>query len=168
MSLTSRIQALTAYANGVTGASDTTLANAVTTLANGYGGQLPSVISKIDGGSFTLTSDTALSSKWIEHSLDAIPIFFIIWADDLLSGTESIRYLSSCEFIQFDVTDSNDNNYIAFPTASMLYNGALSSVSNARVTTSILSQYATQTNFRFNNPVIYFKANVTYKWIACA
>jgi len=38
MSLTSRIQALTAYANEVTGASDTTLSDAVATLAEGYGG----------------------------------------------------------------------------------------------------------------------------------
>lgn len=38
MSLTSRIQALTAYANEVTGESDTTLADAVATLASGYGG----------------------------------------------------------------------------------------------------------------------------------
>lgn len=37
MSLTSRIQALIAYANEVTGASDTTLADAVATLAEGYG-----------------------------------------------------------------------------------------------------------------------------------
>ena len=37
MSLTSRIQALTAYANEVTGESDTTLANAVASLAQGYG-----------------------------------------------------------------------------------------------------------------------------------
>lgn len=37
MSLTSRIQALTAYANEVTGESDTTLADAVASLAEGYG-----------------------------------------------------------------------------------------------------------------------------------
>lgn len=37
MSLTSRIQALTTYANEVTGESDTTLSDAVATLAEGYG-----------------------------------------------------------------------------------------------------------------------------------
>jgi len=37
MSLTSRIQALTAYANEVTGKSDTTLSDAVASLADGYG-----------------------------------------------------------------------------------------------------------------------------------
>lgn len=37
MSLTSRIEALTAYANEVTGESDTTLSDAVATLAGGYG-----------------------------------------------------------------------------------------------------------------------------------
>lgn len=38
MSLTSRIQALTAYANEVTGKSDSTLSDAVASLADGYGG----------------------------------------------------------------------------------------------------------------------------------
>ena len=36
--LTDAIEALTSYANSVTGASDTTLSDAVATLANGYGG----------------------------------------------------------------------------------------------------------------------------------
>lgn len=36
--LTSKIEALTAYANGVTGESDTTLSDAVASLADGYGG----------------------------------------------------------------------------------------------------------------------------------
>ena len=40
MGLTERIQALTTYANGVTGQSDTTLADAVETLANGYMGDV--------------------------------------------------------------------------------------------------------------------------------
>jgi len=39
MSLTERIQALTTYANEVTGKSDTTLSDAVASLADGYGGE---------------------------------------------------------------------------------------------------------------------------------
>lgn len=37
--LTDAINALTTYANGITGASDTTLSDAVRTLADGYGGE---------------------------------------------------------------------------------------------------------------------------------
>ena len=37
--LTSKIEALTAYANEITGKSDTTLSDAVASLANGYGGE---------------------------------------------------------------------------------------------------------------------------------
>lgn len=51
MSLTSRIQALTTYANGVTGESDTTLSDAVATLAEGYGSggySLASIASKTE------------------------------------------------------------------------------------------------------------------------
>lgn len=40
MSLTERIQSLTTYANGITGHTDTTLADAVETLANGYMGDV--------------------------------------------------------------------------------------------------------------------------------
>ena len=35
--LTSKIEALTTYANGITGKNDTTLSDAVASLANGYG-----------------------------------------------------------------------------------------------------------------------------------
>ena len=169
MSLTSRIQALTAYANEVTGASDTTLADAVASLANGYGGgSLPSVISKIDGGSFTPTSDTVLSDKRITHSLGVAPKGFMVWTDDALSGTESVRYLVRTEFAKFDVTDSNNTECLGIPTLAVFYSGALSFISNVRVTESNLSQYVTTTDFGYNNPVVYFKANVTYKWIAWA
>ena len=37
--LTPKIEALTAYANGITGKNDTTLSDAVASLANGYGGE---------------------------------------------------------------------------------------------------------------------------------
>ncbi len=171
MSLTSRIQALTTYANEVTGASDTTLSDAVATLAEGYGqggGSLPSVISKIDGGSFTLTSDTALSNKQIEHSLGTVPKGFAIWTNDALSGTESIRYAVRIEFMQFDVIDSNNNEYLGNPTLLILYNGGISVISNVRITASNISQYVTSTDFGYSNGTVYFKANATYKWIAWA
>lgn len=71
MSLTSRIQALIAYANEVTGESDTTLANAVASLADGYGGS---------GGSFEglqlvsidQTTGRPTAYKWIG---DTIPVY---------------------------------------------------------------------------------------------
>ena len=52
MSLTSRIQALTAYANEVTGKSDTTLSDAVESLVDGYGQSHHSVRMVIASGTF--------------------------------------------------------------------------------------------------------------------
>jgi len=53
--LTDSINALTAYANGVTGASDTTLSDAVHTLASGYGGGGTSSWTKVAETSYQIT-----------------------------------------------------------------------------------------------------------------
>lgn len=67
MSLTEKIQALTAYANGVTGQTDETLSDAVHTLADGYG----------QGGGYTGIEVKADSNGYITdyifHGLDEIP-----------------------------------------------------------------------------------------------
>ena len=54
--LTDAINALTTYANTVTGASDTTLSDAVATLASGYGGGGSSPITLLE--TVTVPSDT--------------------------------------------------------------------------------------------------------------
>lgn len=62
--LTDAIEALTTYANTVTGASDTTLSDAVATLADGYGG---------GGGANWITDPTPTDSKmhlWLEIPTD--------------------------------------------------------------------------------------------------
>ena len=58
--LTDSINALTTYANEVTGASDTTLSDAVHTLANGYGGSA-TLITKtiIANGTYSASDDSA-------------------------------------------------------------------------------------------------------------
>lgn len=52
--LTDAINALTTYANTVTGASDTTLSDAVATLASGYGGGVTKTLTNILGNTATL------------------------------------------------------------------------------------------------------------------
>lgn len=52
--LTDRINALTSQANAVTGASDTTLADAVGTLIAGFGGGKPHFMNNFEYGSFTV------------------------------------------------------------------------------------------------------------------
>lgn len=58
--LTDSINALTAYANGVTGASDTTLSDAVHTLASGYGGSATLITKTITAnGTYSASDDSA-------------------------------------------------------------------------------------------------------------
>ena len=51
------------------------------------GGSLPPVISKIDGGSFTLASVTDVRNYSISHNLGEKPKCFVIWSDDVVYGT---------------------------------------------------------------------------------
>ena len=58
--LTDSINALTTYANEVTGASDTTLSDAVHTLANGYGGSATLITKTItENGTYSAEDDSA-------------------------------------------------------------------------------------------------------------
>ena len=74
--LTDSINALTAYANEVTGGSDTNLSDAVHTLASGYGGN--SQI-KIDGETLYLDADTI--EIVVNHNLGGVPDFAYICVD---------------------------------------------------------------------------------------
>lgn len=60
--LTDAINALTRYANETTGASDTTLSDAVRTLCDGYGGG--------GGGLFTLLEETTLAEEQRAFDID--------------------------------------------------------------------------------------------------
>lgn len=65
--LTDSITALTTYANEVTGGSDTTLSEAVATLASGYGGGIGTLIQTI-----TLSSAIANASEAKTSIIDAV------------------------------------------------------------------------------------------------
>lgn len=81
--LTDAINALTTYANSVTGASDTTLSEAVATLANGYGG---------GGGSFdtgTVTGDGTTTSGWTRFNVSKLCTHFIIFWEDPRSSHQN-------------------------------------------------------------------------------
>lgn len=81
--LTDAINALTTYANSVTGASDTTLSDAVDTLVDGYGGG--------GGGGATGTyTDTAGTTSCTISGigLDSLSFFVMVWTQ-AGSGTAS-------------------------------------------------------------------------------
>lgn len=67
--------------SGVDGYSPVTV-----NVSGGGGGSLPSVISKIDGGSFTVDTDTTVRNYKIYHNLGVVPKGFLISAYNVQSG----------------------------------------------------------------------------------
>ena len=95
--LTDRIEALTAQANAVTGASDTTLADAVGTLIAGY------------GGAFELVAEEILAENVVDY--DATPALWLERFGLTQSVAEGSRY-----FFLYDNTGNSGNHvrYIIF------------------------------------------------------
>ena len=90
--LTDGINALTAYANETTGASDTTLSDAVGTLAAGYGGV------KVYSGTYTPSSDS--SSATIDTGATGWSHFLIV-PHVLPYATSYVRCLG-CKYVDFN------------------------------------------------------------------
>ena len=78
--LTDSINALTQYANEVTGKQDTTLSDAVGSLVEGYGGG-----SKVITGTYTPAEDVFVKDVQIPHNLEIVPDFIIAYADGISS-----------------------------------------------------------------------------------
>ena len=135
------------------------------------GGSLPSVISKIDGGSFTLASDTAGTKYWISHSLGVLPKQITIWTEDndLLTSMETSQksYLL-CSNIHLINWVSGSVNNGAFPQHLFRNtNGATGNTGSALLQSSI-PDYFTSTQFNNALAAVSYKAGVQYKWLAWA
>jgi len=103
MSLTSRIQALTAYANEVTGKSDTNLSDAVASLADGYG----------SGGSFEglqlvsvdQTTGRPTAYKWIGDTIPAYGLYYAYYGSG--NGQRCTLDLDGVEYLsQYTLSNS--------------------------------------------------------------
>lgn len=165
--LTDSIEALTTYANGVTGEFDTTLSDAVASLADGYGGGiLPSVISAIDGGEFTVQSDITAASYPVQHSLGVVPKAVIVWTDGELAETANTkRYMMNCYICQSNLKSGANTYKLTASTFVQNTNGGYAHL-NADITANNVEQYLTASTFKYNNTAVYYKTGVTYKWIA--
>lgn len=135
---------------------------------SGGGGSLPSVISKIDGGSFTLASDQKGDGYNISHSLGVVPKGFVIWTEDEISGTIATRFLGSCALVMLNLVDKNANTIVASGEATILYNGSITALANVQLNSAQAPYYMNSERIRWNNGLVYFKAGATYKWLAWA
>lgn len=131
----------------------------------GEGGDLPTVISKIDGGSFTVENDTSGDNYPIAHNLGVAPKGFAIWTEDKISGTSGIRYLGECSLVAMNIKSKSAVIYVAGGGAGILQNGDTSNVGAAH---SSAGPYMNAERIRWNNSQIFYKAGLTYKWVAWA
>lgn len=114
--LTDSINALTTYANEVTGASDTTLSDAVYTLASGYGG---GGASNIVTGTFKGTTTGAAMDVTLNYNGSEYPIAVMIY----LSNANESTFLSTIQ--RYAVKDYMLDKYAkaTSPTYSKTGNG---------------------------------------------
>lgn len=124
-------------------------------LISGGGGSLPSVISKIDGGSFTVSSDTASGSYSISHNLGETPKGFLIWSEDIQYEAYSVRVT-----VKIAYSEGEKSEYLywqANTNATARYGAQAGSADDL-----------TSTTFKATISANYYKAGCTYKWLAWA
>lgn len=119
------------------------------------GGSLPSVISKIDDGSFKYVSDVGTVSHRISHNLGVEPKVVIIWTDDVVTNNV---HLKAASLINIPYTSSNEGVRTAIRGGG--------TVISASYTTADKADYISSTDFCINYNNILFARNVTYKWVA--
>lgn len=132
------------------------------------GGSLPSVISKIDGGEFTLASDTQASRYAILHNLGIVPKQIILWTEDatLRDSYDTLpeRYIMWASYMLWPWVHNATTSYGGSPF--YIYRGTSGSTGNTGSPTSSTSS-VTSSAFSFASTMFY-KAGVTYKWLVFA
>lgn len=136
------------------------------------GGGLPTSISKIDGGSFTPSSDTKCNTYYINHNLGEKPKGFIIWNDNVEQYTAGTKRTIKCILSirrtmlnQSSSITSLSTDYFSMWNAdgTPYHNQIFNYATQAQVD----REYANDT-ICFNYDSSYYGAGMTYKWIAWA
>lgn len=133
------------------------------------GGSLPTSISKIEGGSFTLASDTQGTMYDISHSLGVAPKQIVVWTDEesLRNSTEeqAQRYLISAQLICREFI-SGTTNYSVQPLFQYRNTTGTSSTTGSWLTSAQAQIYISAVRFNITVGSVYYKAGVEYKWVA--
>lgn len=181
--LTDSINALTTYANTVTGASDQTLSEAVATLASGYGGggiDLSSVSETNAHNNITGLFNSMMAGKWatldlhVSSGTNPINIAFGRTIKGFICYPIGITVLSDLEVnerVAFNMsifTDNGDNTQTLLWNVNKMKNSGqnandvfnrISSYTFSNGTLSLVPSYPSNANY---NP---FGFNYTYKFI---
>ena len=161
--LTDSIEALTTYANGVTGESDTTLSDAVASLADGYGGGSGLVYEE---GTYTATEDSIPTISFAgSHTKAPDTVMFIDVSENAATVGSTITmfmFVNVLALFGFEWTSANKISefYVYGRLSSTLSatNGA-SSYTRNEITASGFNPYGGATSFLC-------RTGRTYKWIA--
>lgn len=165
--LTDSINALTTYANEVTGASDTTLSDAVHTLASGYGGGGSGL--EYETGTYTAAADGNPSISFANSHTSAPSIIVFMDVSASYIGTTAGTQYGFFDFFKifgtkFKTSDTLERDG-AYQWARVGSTGSttLSAAALADTTTQVTSSGFTP---NFNNNSYKCKSGQTYKWIA--
>lgn len=166
--LANSITALTTYANGVTGESDTTLSDAVASLADGYGGGSGL---EYEEGTYTATEDSLPTINFANsHTKEPSIVVFM-----KTNTSETIPNNCGTFFAHFKVDDFfgsglqtgvslfRNNIYVQAHTS-----GSGSTSLNAAINTDNTNPIITSSSFKpyFSSTTYVCKTGETYKWIA--
>ena len=130
----------------------------------GGGGSLPSVISKIDGGSFTLAASTYPGDYWITHSLGVAPKGFSIWTNSRppANGVDPVGFVNV--YLSYDPGSGRQGYY----AGNKLWHDQPTSESIIAGWITAPTLYADSTRFRWWATAAKYEAGVTYNWLAWA
>lgn len=119
---------------------------------SGGAAPLPSIISKIDGGSFTPTSDQNTSSYSISHNLGIAPTGAVIWATNITYESYASRAVDMLQMTdaRWSIRQVNTNG-----AARMTYGNTTSGDLGA-------------SSFKFTLASNVYKSGVTYRWLVWA
>lgn len=149
--------------------------NVLGTLVSG-GGDLPSLIDKIDAGTFTV--DTKLNTaQTVNHNLGVAPDMWICWVNlptqedyesfiesttSIVSGIVGGIYIKNM-IQRIDASNNRQNTFYSF--VGTTNNGTSPITVNASNANAAMPTSTTFTVMRAGTSV-YFKPNFTYKWVA--
>ena len=129
------------------------------------GGSLPSVISKIDGGSFTLASNTDVGNYSISHNLGEKPKGFVIWSDDVVYGTDETDLM--LVNLMLKVCDYSATAVAAYMATRKPTSGTFGQYTNT-VAAAAESSWLSPSYIKIGMSAASYKSGATYNWIAWA
>ena len=161
--LTDSIEALTTYANGVTGESDTTLSDAVASLADGYGGGSGLVYEE---GTYTATEDSIPTISFAgSHTKAPDTVMFIDVSENAATVGNTITMFMFVNVLAFfGLGWASANKISEFYVYSRLSStlsttSGVSPYTRSDITASGFKPYGGTTSFLC-------RTGQTYKWIA--